>query len=137
MKELTIEATIDNIPVVTDFVDEELEAKDCPIKARMQIDIAIDEILSNIAQYAYRPETGPATVRVEVGGDPLEVVVTFIDGGVPYDPLALGDPDVTASFEDREIGGLGIFLVKQTMDDVVYEYRDGRNILRIKKRIEE
>ena len=133
MKELTIAATVENIESVTDFVNEQLEALDCPMKAQMQIDIAIDEIFSNIAHYAYNPEIGQATVRVEVPEDPLSVMITFIDNGVPYDPLAKADPDTTLSADEREIGGLGIFMVKKSMDEVTYEYKDGQNILTIKK----
>ncbi len=135
MKELTIDAKVENIDVVTDFVNAELEALDCPMKAQMQIDVAIDELFGNISNYAYNPEVGPATVRVEVTEEPLAVVITFIDGGVPYDPLAKADPNVKLSAEEREIGGLGIFLVKKTMDDIAYEYKDGKNILKIKKHI--
>ena len=133
MTELTIAATVENIEVVTDFVNQQLEALDCPMKAQMQIDIAIDELFSNIARYSYNPEVGQATVRVEVVEDPLAVTITFIDNGVPYDPLAKADPDVTLSAEEREIGGLGIYMVKKTMDDITYEYKDGQNILSIKK----
>ena len=133
MKELTIAATVENIEVVTDFVNQQLEALNCPMKAQMQIDIAIDELFSNIARYSYNPEVGQATVRVEVVEDPLAVTITFIDNGVPYDPLAKADPDVTLSAEEREIGGLGIYMVKKTMDDITYEYKDGHNILSIKK----
>lgn len=133
MKELTIAATVENIGTVTDFVNEHLEIYDCPMKAQMQIDIAIDELFGNIAHYAYNPETGDATVRVEVVEDPLSVIITFIDNGMPYDPLAQSDPDITLSAEEREIGGLGIYMVKKTMDDITYEYKDGQNILKIKK----
>ena len=133
MNELTIAATVENIEVVTDFVNQQLEALNCPMKAQMQIDIAIDELFSNIARYSYNPEVGQATVRVEVVEDPLAVTITFIDNGVPYDPLAKSDPDVTLSAEEREIGGLGIYMVKKTMDDITYEYKDGQNILSIKK----
>ena len=135
MKELTIAATVENIDTVTDFVNEHLEAYDCPMKAQMQIDIAIDELFGNIAHYAYNPETGDATVRVEVVEDPMAVVITFIDKGVPYDPLKQADPNTTLSAEEREIGGLGIFMVKKTMDDITYEYKDGQNILKIKKNL--
>lgn len=135
MKELTIDATVENVAVVTAFVDEQLEQLDCPIKAQMQVDIAIDELFGNIAHYAYHPETGPATVRVEVIEEPLAVVITFIDNGVPYDPLTQADPDVTLSAEEREIGGLGIYMVKKSMDDISYEYKDGQNILKIRKNI--
>ena len=135
MTELTIAATVENIEAVTDFVNEQLEALDCPMKAQMQIDIAIDELFGNIAHYAYNPEIGQATVRVEVIEDPLAVTITFIDNGVPYDPLAKEDPDTTLSIEDREIGGLGIYMVKKSMDDIAYEYKNGQNILTIKKNL--
>jgi anti-sigma regulatory factor (Ser/Thr protein kinase) len=136
VKELTVEAKIENIEAVTDFVNEQLEALDCPMKAQMQIDIAIDELFGNIAHYAYNPEIGKATVRVEVIEDPLAVTITFIDNGVPYDPLAKADPDTTLSAEEREIGGLGIYMVKKSMDDITYEYKDGQNILAIKKNLQ-
>ncbi len=135
IKELTIDATIENVPTVTAFVDEQLEQLDSPVKTQMQVDIVIDEFFGNIANYAYNPEVGPATVRVEVTENPTAVVITFIDNGVPYDPLAKADPDTTLSVEQREIGGLGIYMVKKSMDDVFYEYKDGKNILRIKKTI--
>ena len=73
---------------------------------------------------------------MEVTEDPLAVVITFIDNGVPYDPLAKADPDTTLSAEEREIGGLGIYMVKKSMDDITYEYRDGQNILAIKKNLQ-
>lgn len=133
MKELTIPATVENIEKVTEFVNSQLEEINCPIKAKMQIDIAIDELFGNIAHYAYKPETGPATVRVEVTETPISVIVTFIDHGIPYDPLKKDDPDVTLSAEERAIGGLGIFMVKKTMDEITYEYKDGQNILSIRK----
>ncbi len=133
MKELSLNAVIENIDTVTDFVNEQLEQYDCPAKAQMQIDIAIDELFSNIARYAYNPDVGPATVRVEVVEDPLSVVITFIDHGKPYDPLSTEDPDITLSAEERQIGGLGIYMVKKSMDEIAYEYKDGQNILRIKK----
>jgi anti-sigma regulatory factor (Ser/Thr protein kinase) len=133
MKELTIAATVENIEVVTDFVNQQLEELACPMKAQMQINIAIDELFSNIAHYSYNPEIGQATVRVEVMENPLAVSITFIDNGVPYDPLSKENPDLTLSAEERQIGGLGIYLVKKSMDEITYEYKDGQNILSIKK----
>lgn len=135
MKELTIAAMVENIGTVTDFVDEQLEALDCPVKAQMQIDIAIDELFGNIAHYAYHPEVGNATVRVEVTEKPLAVIVTFIDKGKPYDPLRVAEPDITLSAEERNLGGLGIYMVKKSMDEITYEYKDGKNILSIKKKL--
>ena len=133
MKEITLAATLENIETVTCFVNEQLEAIDCPTKVQIQIDIAIDELFSNIARYAYAPDIGEATVRVEIADEPRAAMITFIDGGVPYDPLLKADPDTTLSAEEREIGGLGIFMVKKTMNEMVYDYKDGKNVLTIKK----
>lgn len=135
MKELDIQATTENLPQVLAFVDEEIEKADCPMKVQMQIDMAVEEIFINIANYAYIPDVGPAQIRVEVQEDPLSVVLSFIDHGKPYDPLAKDDPDVTLSAEERKIGGLGIFLAKKSMDEINYEYKDGHNILTMKKRL--
>ena len=134
MKELTVEAAVENIEVVTDFVNEELEKLDCPVKARRQIDVAIDELFGNIARYAYSPDVGKATVRFSVEENPLEVTITFIDNGIPFNPLEKSNPDTHLSAEERPIGGLGIFLVKKSMDLVEYEYKNGQNILKIKKK---
>jgi len=131
--ELEIEAVPENLSAVESFVEMHLEENDCPPKAAMQIGLAVEEIFINIASYAYAPDKGNAVVRVEVSGDPITVTITFIDHGIPYDPLAKEDPDVTLAAEEREIGGLGIFLTKKTMDEVSYEYKDGQNILHIKK----
>ena len=133
MKEIKIPAAVDQIDIVTDFVNEELEKLSCPIKSQMQIDVAIDELFGNIAKYAYHPGEGDAVVRVESDDETLSVTITFIDSGKPFDPLNKADPDVTLSAEERGIGGLGIYVVKKTMDGVEYEYKDGKNILKIKK----
>ena len=133
MRELTIEATPENVDKVVEFVDEMLEEYGCGMKEQMAIDVAVDELFANIAHYAYNPDTGYATVKVDVIKDPLSVEITFVDNGKPYDPLAKADPDTSLSVEDREIGGLGILIVKKSMDAVDYEYKDGKNILTIKK----
>ena len=135
MKELNVLANVDNIDEVMEFVTEELEQLKCSLKVQTQIETAVEELFVNIATYAYNPDEGPATVRVEVEKDPPAISITFIDQGVPYDPLAKADPDVTLSAEDRQIGGLGIFMVKESMDDIDYEYKDGKNILHIRKLI--
>ena len=135
MKELELAATVENLNKVLAFVDEELEAMDCSMRSQMQIDIAVEEIFVNIAHYAYSPEVGKATIRVEVQPEPPTVVLTFLDQGVPYDPLAKADPDVSLSAEERQVGGLGIFMVKKSMDDVQYRYENGRNILTLRKKL--
>ena len=136
MKELTLKAVVENIPRVTAFIDESLESLGCSAKAAMQINVAIDELFGNIAHYAYAPGTaGEATVRFEFDGARRAAVITFVDGGVPYNPLEKEDPDVTLPAEARGIGGLGIFLVKRMMDDMRYERVNGRNTLTITKTI--
>ena len=135
VNEMTLQATLDNLPEVTAFIDSQLEELDCPMKAQFQIDVAIDELFTNIATYAYGDSTGNVTVRLDTQEDPRAVLITFIDNGVPYNPLEQEEPDITLAAEDRPIGGLGIFVVKKTMDDMSYDYKDGQNILRIKKKI--
>ena len=136
MREMDIAATLENLDTVMAFVDQQLEEVGCSMKAQMQIDIAVEEVYVNIAHYAYNPEVGGVTIRVQIEEDPLAVILTFIDEGKPYDPLAKEDPDVTLAAEDRQIGGLGIFMVKKSMDNVSYEYNEGRNVLTLKKNLE-
>lgn len=135
MKSITVEAKIENVDKVTEFVNEMLEEKDCPLKVQMQLDVAIDEIFGNIAYYAYGKGSGNATIQIEMEDNPPKITLTFIDQGIPYNPLEIKDPDITLDIEDREIGGLGIFLVKKTMDELSYEYVDGQNILTMKKEL--
>lgn len=133
MHELTLEAKVDNLNQVLAFVDERLEALGCSMKVQMQIDVAVEEIFVNIAHYAYAPKTGPAILQIETEENPLAVSITFIDSGTPFDPLAKPDPDVTLSVDERQIGGLGIYMVKKSMDSVTYRRQDGKNMLTIKK----
>ncbi len=135
MEEMTLEATLENIPRVTAFVDAQLEPLDCPMKAQMQIDMAIDELFGNIARYAYGEETGSATVRFAFDEPARTAAVTFIDSGTAFNPLEQAAPDVTLSAEERGVGGLGIFLVRKTMDNVAYRRENGLNILTIYKHI--
>ena len=135
MKSITVEAKIENVDKVTEFVNEVLEEKESPLKVQMQLDVAIDEIFGNIAYYAYGKGSGNATIQIEMEDNPPKITLTFIDQGIPYNPLESKDPDITLDIEDREIGGLGIFLVKKTMDELSYEYVDGQNILTMKKEL--
>ncbi|MBQ9384336.1 MAG: ATP-binding protein [Ruminiclostridium sp.] len=133
MKELIVKATDEELDNVIAFVTGQLEAVDCSMKAQMQIEVAVEELFVNIAHYAYTPDIGEAAIQTEITADTAEI--TFIDSGVHYDPLAKPDPDVTLSAEERQIGGLGIYMVKKSMDDMRYEYKDGRNILTITKKL--
>ena len=135
MPQITLPATTENIEVATDFINEILESVDCPIRTQMQLDIALDELMSNVARYAYAPQTGDITVSVEIADEPRRAVLTLTDNGVPYDPLQKEDPDVTLSAEERQIGGLGIFIVKNAMDEMRYCYKDNQNIVTIIKNL--
>lgn len=130
-KEITLEANVESIASVTAFVEEYLEPYGGSIKAVTQISVALDELVSNIVNYSGSKDY---TVRIEVS-DSKVTTLTFIDSGVPYNPLEKDDPDVTLSAEERKIGGLGIFLVKKTMDDVRYSREDGKNVLTIEKQL--
>lgn len=135
MKKLVVKAVIESIPTVTDFVDKILEEHSCDMKAKIQIDIAIDEILGNISQYAYESDDGDVSVSIQLEETPKRAIITFIDSGVPYNPITTEEPDTSLSAEERKVGGLGIFMVKKTMDDMTYEYTNNCNILRITKNI--
>lgn len=136
MKQIRIPAKIENLEEVLDFVNTQLEQLDCPMKIQTQLDIAVEEIFVNIAHYAYPENDGEAYILLEFTEEPISVRITFIDNGKPYDPLAREDPDVTLSAEERQIGGLGIYMVKKSMDAVNYEYKNGQNILTIQRNIE-
>ncbi len=136
MRELTLEAKAENLKKVLTFVDEYLEQLDCSLKSQMRLDVVVEELFINIASYAYAPGTGDATIRIEAEPESRTVRVTFIDSGIPYDPLKKPDPDITLSADKRKIGGLGIFMAKRIMDDMQYERRDGKNILTIRKELD-
>ena len=133
MKRLTVPAKEEHLDEINVFVGQELEAYDCPMNVQLQIELAIEEIFINIASYAYHPVEGEAEIRCEVLQDPLRVVIQFLDGGKPYDPLAKEDADTSVEALEERVGGLGILLVKKTMDDVKYAYEGGKNILTIEK----
>ena len=135
MKELTVPANVESIAPVTDFVNAELDNYDCAMKARIQLDVAIDELFGNIAHYAYQNGDGTATVRLEITQEPLCATLTFIDNGKPFNPLETQEPDTALSAQERKIGGLGIFIVKKTMDRLDYRYCNGQNIVTIEKKL--
>lgn len=130
MKELVIDATTENLDAVLDFINSELEENGCSTKLQTQIAIAVEEIFVNIAHYAYNPDVGGAAIRVKIDD---EITIEFEDKGAPYNPLEKADPDVTAGADEREIGGLGIFMVKKIMDAVEYRHESGKNVLVIRK----
>lgn len=131
MKEMVIDATLENLDSVINFISAELEENSCDMRIETQINIAVEEIYVNIAHYAYNPAIGAAKIRVEVSSE--AVIIEFEDNGKPYNPLEKIDPDITASADERDIGGLGIFMVKKIMDCVEYKHSNNKNILTIKK----
>lgn len=131
MKELTVKADNTELTQVLAFIDGVLEESGCPLKTQMKIDIAVEELFVNIANYSYKDQEGEAVIGIEASSEGAEI--SLKDWGEPFDPLSREDPDVSLSVEEREIGGLGIYMVKKSMDDVRYEYRDGQNILTIRK----
>ncbi len=133
MKELKLKAELSAMSGVLDFIGELLDEKGCPKEIKVQIDIAVEEMFVNICHYAYAPDTGDAVIKVSFEEDPRAVSITFIDSGVAFDPVAKPDPDVDLPIEERPIGGLGIYMVKQSMDNMYYERKDGQNILTIRK----
>ena len=135
MAELIIDAEVGNLEKVFDFIHTQLEGVDCSPRELMQIELAVDEIFVNIANYAYDKRGGKAKISCFVKRDPIGIEISFEDSGVKYDPLSAEDPDVTLSAQERQIGGLGIFLTKKSMDELAYEYSEGRNILTMKKKL--
>ncbi len=128
-------ASVEMLPAVSAFIEEALENLSCPMKVILKMAIAIEEIYVNIVQYGYDNKGGEVVVGVGFLPEDGTVAITFIDQGIPFNPLEKDDPDVTLPAEKRRIGGLGIFMVKQIADDVLYENKDGENILTIIKKI--
>lgn len=149
---LKIPAVIDNLAEVLKTVDAQLDAEGCPLKIKLQIDIAVEELFVNIANYAYKPDTGDADILIEtMDSCPIPedaqkdmsesekkgkwLRVTLSDSGTPFNPLSKEDPDVTLSAQERRIGGLGIFMVKKSMDYMYYEFKDDKNNISICKKL--
>jgi len=136
MKEINVDADLKELDRVQDFIREELEQYDVSPKVMFQIELAVEEIYTNITSYAYHPELGKATINCSVEENPLRVTIQFLDSGKPFDPLAKDEADTSEQALLERTGGLGIFLVKKNMDDVEYTYEDGKNILTISKALE-
>lgn len=135
MLELKLDvATLERLDDVLAFTGRILESLECPAPVKKLLDMAVEEAYVNIARYAYAPGTGPATIRVETEPDRI-VAITLIDRGMPYNPLTKPDPDITLSVKKRPIGGLGVYMVKNSMDDVQYRREGDRNVLTIRKRL--
>lgn len=130
MKKLNIPPSLDRLDEATEFFESFLTEAGASMKVIMQVNVAVDEVLSNIIRYS-----GATSVTLTCFQDGEKAVLSFSDDGLSYDPTAQTDPDITLSAEEREIGGLGIFIVKKTMDSVTYERRNGLNILTLVKQL--
>lgn len=135
MVSICIDADVQKLSEVMAFIDQQMEEKDVSMKVVMQMEIAVEEIFVNVASYAYAPDKGMVTIEVDFLDNPSRMQVKFIDNGYQYDPLAKEDPDVTLAASERQIGGLGIFMVKKSMDSMTYEYKDQQNILILEKNL--
>ena len=129
------EAKTEALPEVLAFLEQTLESYECPMKTAMALSVAIEEVFVNVARYAYRGSQGDVALAIGFDGEGRTVTMRLSDKGVPFDPLKRPDPDITLSAEEREIGGLGIFITKKTMDSVEYAYENGENRLTMTKRI--
>lgn len=136
MKQIRMLAVVENLSKALEFLDRELIAMDCPEEQRTMFDIVAEEIFANIVFYAYHQLPGEVEIGMETDKTSGQVTVYFSDQGFPYNPLEKPDPDISLSAVKRSIGGLGIFMVKKSMDQVTYEYREGRNLLTLKKKIQ-
>ena len=132
-EELVIEAVVDNLDAVNLFVHKSIEQFEVSKRNLMQLDLIVEEIFINIASYAYTPNTGLVKILLNIETAPLAISLTFIDSGIPYNPLEQSDPDVNLPVDDRQIGGLGIFLTKNIADDISYQFVDGQNVLQLTK----
>ena len=132
-EELVIDAVVDNLNAVNLFVHKSIEQFEVSKRTLMQLDLVVEEIFVNVASYAYAPNTGSVKILIEANEEPLTVSLTFIDSGVPYNPLEKSDPDVNLSVDDRQIGGLGSFLTKNLVDEISYQFVDGQNVLQLTK----
>ena len=133
MIEKTFAACDDTLNDALALVEEELERADCPMKAITQITICVEEMYVNVAHYAYGGQN-KGDVTLSVGCEDGTVTITLKDTGMAFDPLAKEDPDITLAAEDRKIGGLGIYMVKKTMDSVAYVRENGQNIFTMAKK---
>ena len=134
-KTITMDAVLANLDQALAFVDENLEQMDCPMKQQMQVDLAVEEAFVNVASYAYGEGTGPVTLSVSEEKETGRLVIRLSDSGIPFDPTARKEPDLSLPAEERQIGGLGIFMVKKSMDELRYAYENGQNVLTMYKNI--
>ena len=131
MKRIAVSANTDELDNVLDFVNTELDFHGFPSEAMADIDLAVEEVFVNISSYAYESQNGEVVLYISVSEN--EATLRFEDSGKPFNPLEVPAPDLDKPLMERDIGGLGILFVKQVMDEVLYSYSGGKNILTMKK----
>ncbi len=134
-RSLELEAVTGNLNLAIAFVGELLAECGCGMKTRMQTELAVEEIFTNIANYAYAPGTGKVLMSAEVDSATETLTMIFEDSGVRYDPLKDDSEDKSA--DERAISGLGLFLIKKNTDSISYDFRDGKNILTFTKHLKD
>ena len=135
MKHITIPANKNEIEKGINPIIALLEDAETDFKLINKIEVAIDEILTNIALYAYTPNKGDIDIDYELDEENRNLTIIITDEGKEFDPLAKEDPNINLDEKDRQIGGLGIFIVKTVMDEVSYQRKDNKNILTLKRKI--
>ncbi len=134
-KEITVAAVVERLKTVIQFLDEILRKQECPASLRMKLEVVLEEMFVNVASYAYPDEPGECTVMVETETicDRTTVTITVKDKGTRFNPMEKENPDITLPLEERPVGGLGIYMTRQTMDQMQYHYENGENILTMTK----
>lgn len=132
MYEIEVNSNKDNLEKVLSFIEDCISSSDVSMKSKLQLELAIEEIFVNIVSYAYGDNEGEIKIHCDLQKNPLKIAIKFIDYGKPFNPLDVDTPDVSADIENRNIGGLGLFLVKKNVNDIYYEYNN-KNILTIEK----
>jgi anti-sigma regulatory factor (Ser/Thr protein kinase) len=133
MEKLIVKAKLDSLDEVLEFISNQLDQEQCPNKTQMMISIATEEIFVNIANYAYHGAQGDVIINMEIADNPKRAIIQFLDSGIPYNPLEKEDPDIHKDVMEREIGGLGIYMVKNSMDHVDYHYINHQNVFTVEK----
>lgn len=129
---IIVKSNTENLSKILSVIEEELDNYSVNIKSKFQLELVIEEIFTNICKFSYETE-GDVEINYSLSQDSLEMKITFIDDGIEFNPLKKEDPDLTTSVDEREIGGLGLTLVKNNVDSIDYSYENNRNILTITK----
>ncbi|MDR0404495.1 MAG: ATP-binding protein [Oscillospiraceae bacterium] len=135
MEEITVPAKKKELDKILSFFHQVLEEKECDQKIKFNLDLVVEEIFVNVSNYSYPNKEGVLTVKCDIDNDTNTFIMEFIDSGVKFNPLKVGDPDLNLNEKERQVGGLGIFLAKKLTDEIFYSHEDNKNHLFIKKKL--